>query len=153
MPKINPFPTTKSVNDFVTGDVLCTAGQWVEIGRLIMTAGEALSLGYDNFGGMANAAGRILFDPNTSVPAAIPCKLRVDVETPKKRVERTLFEGRSTRLKLGATDPSIRVPLPLIDVAIGEDWYLVLRVLVDTTATMAKATTVIEIDCTSYDVV
>jgi hypothetical protein len=151
--KINPFKTTKTKTSFAMADTVCTAAIWQEIGRLQIQAGEGLSVGYDNFGGMANASGRILFNPETAAGVAIPSMLRIDVETPKKRVERTLFEGRSERLLLGAADPSIQEPLPFIDVTIGEDWYLVLRLLVDTTATMAVATTDLSMDCTSWDVV
>lgn len=148
---VNPFKTTKVLSDFLAADVACVAGQFTEIGRIKLGAGEGLAIGYDNLGGMANAAGRIFFDPKKAGPTAMQGTLRITIESPKKREERTLFEGTAARLRLGATDPSIREPLPMIPDVVGHDWYLVLRFNSAASETLGTAVSTLEIDCTAFD--
>ena len=108
----NKYRKTLTANDLITDGVTLIAGQYVELGRYEVEAGEALAVGYGQYGGQVNASGRAYLFIQDSVPAQLNGYIRIDLHSPQDRVIETVFEGRTEDLALGANDPTLRVPLP-----------------------------------------
>lgn len=151
----NPFRSTLGIADFMTADVATLAGQWNELGRYTLKAGMGLAIGYGAMEGLDAAAGRIYADikDNGVAPGtATNGKLRIDLESPQKRVIRTIFESRTERLRTTLTDPTKQIPLPYHDAVATEDYSFVLRFMPDAAVTVGKTNSSLLMDVTTFDV-
>lgn len=147
---------TLSTGDLIAADVAVSATQFTEIGRRTIPAGIGEALGYSSLEGQDSAAGRLFADvrDNTAAPGVVlNGVLRLDIHDPEDHVVRTLWEGRTEKLRATAADPGTHLPLPLIGDGIGESWSLVAKFRADAAgSTMGKTNTTLLVDITRYTV-
>jgi cellobiose phosphorylase len=150
----NPFRTTLGTADFMAGDVACVAAQYIELGRYVVQAGVALALGYEAMSGQDSANGRLYLDLKNNAVApgvAVNGKIRIDLHNAQDRVQSTIFEGRTERLRSSATDPRQQLPFPWINAIATEDVCFVLKFRADAAVTVGKANTTLSMDATIYE--
>jgi hypothetical protein len=150
----NPFRTTLGIGDFMVADVPVVTNQFVELGRYTVQAGVALALGYGSMEGQDSANGRLYLDlrNNAASPGVVlNGKLRLDIHNAQDRVQATIWEGRTERIRTSATDPRQQLPMPWINAITTEDVSFVLKFRADAAGTVGKANTVLSLDATIYE--
>jgi hypothetical protein len=150
----NPFRTTLGTGDLIAGDTVCPANQYVELGRYVVQAGVALALGYGSMEGQDSANGRLylnLMNNGVSPGAAVNGKIRIDIHNAQDRVQSTIFEGRTERLRTSVTDPRQQLPFPWINAITTEDVCFVLKFRPDAAVTVGKANSTLSMDATIYE--
>lgn len=128
-------------SDFQSADVLCTAGQYTEFGRYVIGSGRYVTLGWGYLASQSDADGRIYFNPETTVAAAMTGTLLISVFTPEDRHFMDLFEDRTENLFTSATDRTKQLPFPETGEGYGKDWILKLFFKPDATGTIDFGTT------------
>lgn len=128
-------------SDFQSGDVSCTAGQFTEIGRYAVKAGQYLTMGWGFSASQSDADGRIYAEIKDTADAEITGKLMISVYTPEDRHYNDLFEDRTENLNSSATDRTKQLPFPEMNEGYGKDWIYKLFFNPDTTATVDNGNT------------
>lgn len=154
----NPFPRTLTERDLVSSaTVNLVANQWIEVGRFVVDAGTAAQLGHGDTRGLDSAVGRLYMDLQ-SATGPVEGLIRLDVETPQQRVDETVVEYRTERLRAavgGEKQPgnlTVQIPFPQQGPLIGENWSFVFRVRADEAATLSRSDSEIRVDMTLADV-
>lgn len=157
MPRIDrPFRSTLNKANLFAADKAVVAGEFVQLGKYTIPAGVAIAPGYGAMEGQDTAAGRILIAMmnNAAAPGvAIEGLLRLSVRNPQDRPVMILWESRTERVRLGATDPKIQVPFPWMNAIATEDFSLVLEFRADAAGTAGSANSTCLVDVTTYDAV
>lgn len=147
-----PFRSSFTKADLMSGDVVCTAGQYNKLGEYVVPAGLHVGLGFGPDGGQESAQGRLFMDLKTSAPAAVVGTVRLSVFSPQNRSLVVLDEWRTEAL-VASTDRTKQIPLPFNGIWVSEDKKYVLEFNPDATATVAKAQSTITIDMTRRETV
>lgn len=84
--------------------------QWLQFGRLQCPAGIAYGMGYGDLISQESALGRIFLNLQTVAPANIDGMIRVVQLDPQLTPIQVCFQARSEDLRLGAADPTLRMP-------------------------------------------
>lgn len=147
---------TLSKGDLLAADVAVSSTQFTEIGRRKIPAGIGEAVGYSSLEGQDSAAGRIyanIMDNAAAPGAAVDGVLRLDIHDPEDHVVRTVWEGRTEKLRATAADPGTHLPLPLTGPGIGESWSLVAKFKADVAGkTLGSANSTLLVDITRYTV-
>lgn len=133
-----------------TATVACTAGVWVKLGEVVMSAGQAVSVGYGPYASQETAIGRLYCKLQDEIPGEIHGKLRLSQFSPQGRPGPIIAEYRTNILSSNATDRTKQTPLPEHGLMILEDQRLVLEFLPDTTETLTRANCTLLMDITNY---
>lgn len=151
----NPFRTTLGINDFMpTATVVTVANQFVELGRYTVQAGVALALGYESMSGQDSANGRLYLDMRDSSTApglVADGRIRLDIHNAQDRVQATVFEGRTERLRSSLSDPRQQLPFPWINAIATEDVVFVLKFRSDAVVTVGRTNSKLSMDATIYE--
>ncbi|UWG95517.1 hypothetical protein LPY66_11345 [Dehalobacter sp. DCM] len=126
----------------------------VKLGEYQVQAGEMIAIGQGSYGSQESAVGRIymkIYD-DTATAVAEPGLVRLSVWSPQNRPLMVLGEWRTEALESGATDRSLRIPLPESNVRITEDKKLVLEFISDADDALDRADCAIALDVTRYTV-
>lgn len=152
---MNPIMSMLGPLDLIaTATVVNVVNTFIELGRFRVLPGTAIALGFGDFSGQDSAVGRVFIDirDNGTAPGLVlNGMVRLDLENPRGRVVRTLFEMRSEALRTTQANRSLHIPLPELDAVAGEDWAIVLRWRADAAGTLGRVNTLIQLDVTSYD--
>lgn len=143
------FTTAK----LMTADVSAVAGQPIILGKYTVQAGEVIQLGYGDLNAQESAEGRIFIDirDNGVSPGVVKEGLiRFTAYTPQGRPQRILGEFRTEQLRTDKTNRTLQIPFPGMPFGIGEDKYIAVEFVPDTTATISKTNTIILFDVTQY---
>jgi hypothetical protein len=150
----NPFRTTLNKGSLMSGDVVASATQYVELGRFTVQAGVALAVGFGAMEGQDSAAGRVYIDlkDTTAAPgAAVNGQLRIDIHNAQDRVQSTIWEARTESVRSSASDRTQQLPMPWINAVATEDVAFVFKFKSDTAVTVSKTNSTILMDGTSYE--
>jgi hypothetical protein len=129
--------------DFQSGDVACTGGQFTEIGRYAVKAGQYMTLGWGFSASQSDADGRIFMNVKNTSDAAITGKVLISIFTPEDRHYADLFEDRTENLNTSATDRTKQLPFPEMMQGFGKDWIYKIFFKPDSTATVDNGHTVL----------
>lgn len=152
----NPFSHAYNKNNLISAaTVVCTAGQFTELGRVVVPAGVAIALGFGELEGQDGARGRFFLDmrDNATAPGVVSNGLvRFDLHSPQDFVERTIYQERTENLRTSATDRTQQAPMPIIPDVVGEDWAIVLKYRPDATVTVGQVNTQLIVSATQFEV-
>lgn len=152
----NTFRSALTANDLISAaTVVCAAGQYTQLGKRVIQAGELLSLGFGDESGQNAAQGRIfidLKDSTTSPGVAVNGTVRLSAYTPQMRYLVNLGEWRTETLRAGTGDRTKQVPLNESMYQLSEDKILALEFLPDSAITLGKVNSSILIDTTEVQV-
>jgi hypothetical protein len=147
------FSSAFTASTLIDADtVACVANSIIKLGEYQVPAGEELSIGYEQHSAQDTAVGRAYFDlkDGAGTPAVIPGMIRLTVYSPQNRPLRVLYEWRTEKAGQGASDMTLRIPVPESPYNIREDQKLVLEFIADAAATLTKANCTILLDVTKY---
>lgn len=150
---IEKYSTTLIGADLIdTDSPAVLAGIPVKLGEYQVQAGEELAIGYGPWAGQESAIGRLYIElkDDEATPTVENGTVRLSVWSPQNRPKRILGEWRTETTASGATDRTLRIPLPENSVNITEDQKLVLEFISDAADTLTKASCTVAIDCTRY---
>lgn len=143
------YRSTLSQNDLISSaTVVCTAGQMNLLGEYKVVPGEMVAMGFGDDSTQSNAIGRLYMLIDTSAPLEIPGVVRLVVMSATDRQYQIVYESRNEIIDANPTDRTKQLPLPLFNLFITENKRLALFFQPDTTATVAKANSVIRVDVT-----
>jgi hypothetical protein len=143
------FRSALTANDLISAaTVTLTAGQYTKLGEYKVQAGETVEVGFGVLSGMDNAIGRIYALMQTSAPAEIKGKLRLQLYSPQDRPLEIIWELRTEALNTSSSDRTKQTPLPECNIVATEDKKIVLEFLPDSTATLTKANCTLIMDTT-----
>jgi hypothetical protein len=152
---LEKYSTTLTQADLMDNDTIAVlAGIPIKLGEYQVQAGEEIAIGFGPFAGQESAIGRIYAEimDDTATAAEEPGMLRLSVWDPQNRPLIVLGEWRTETLSSGASDRSLRIPLPESNINLTEDQKLVLEFISDASDTVVKASSTIAVDCTRYRV-
>lgn len=147
-----PFRSALTKADLISGDIVCTQGQYNKLGEYVIPAGLHVGIGFGADGGQEAAQGRIYMLLQTAVPAAINGSVRLSIFSPQNRSLMIIDEFRTEALST-STDRTKQVPLPFSGVWVSEDKKIILEFIPDATATVSKANSTVIIDATRRETV
>jgi hypothetical protein len=148
------FRSALTQSDLIaSASVSAIAGQFVQLGKRQIQAGELMSIGFGQQAGQADAQGRIFALLKNATSVTLNGIFRLTVYTPQMRPLMILGEWRTETLTAGQTstataDRTKLTPLPESIYQLSEDKYLVLEFNSDTTDTVTKANCSILLDIT-----
>lgn len=149
------YSTTLIGADLIDSDSPAVlAGIPVKLGEYQVQAGEEIAIGYGPFVGQESAIGRLFIElkDDSATPAVENGLVRLSVWDPQNRPLIVLGEWRTETTASGATDRTLRIPLPENRVNLTEDQKLVLEFISDADDTLTKAACTVAVDCTRYRV-
>lgn len=140
-------------------DTALVAGQYIQVGSIVVPAGTVYVLGSGAHRAQESATGRIymdLRDTTASPGAQIQGFVRWVLMDPQSRIRATIWEGRSEQLRTTLSDRRQQLPFPqLPNYGASWQWSLILQVNADTgsvgNGTISHTNTVALVSYTSYD--
>lgn len=153
----NAYKST--LNQSIMGtDPTTVVGQYVEIARYIVVAGQGIALGYGNLAGQSDAIGRIymkIIDDTAGDVTLEPGMIRIEARNPQDRPIATLFEARTEDLNcnaLASPTPADKVSFPMMKDVLTEDFAIVVLLKADAADILDTTDCVMSIDITNFDV-
>jgi hypothetical protein len=143
------YRSTFTQNDlFGAATVVCTAGQFTQIGEYKVLSGDLIALGYSDLDDQCGAVGRIYAAMSTAAPADVPGTLRLSLMSAADRQLSIEFEVRTEIVKENPTDRTKQLPFEVSNTWLAIDKRFQLSFNPDATATVTKANSIIRIDIT-----
>ncbi|HWH07980.1 MAG TPA: hypothetical protein VNX21_02200 [Candidatus Thermoplasmatota archaeon] len=151
-----PYPKTLRINDWedATTTTACTAGVKTRVGEIVVPEQTCYVYGRGHPSGPVELMGDIYGDIETAASADISGTLIVEAQNANDRNPVPLGEYDLARLRLGSSDPRLRIKVPLsgAPVCIGPNSKIVFYIKTTTTATFDPAASELVLDCiTSYE--
>jgi hypothetical protein len=128
--------------------VVCTAGQFTQLGEYKVLAGDIVSLGYSDLDDQCGAVGRIYCSLKDATPADAPGTIRLSLMSSADRQLSIEFETHTSIVNQNLTDRTKQLPFEVSDTWLGIDKRFQLSFNPTTTVTLTKANCVIRIDIT-----
>lgn len=144
-----PNRSALNQNDIMAGDVTVVASTYVKIGSTTIPAGIYRGVGYGMSASQADAQGRIYCKMQNATPAELTGTLRVSIWDPQDRPMEVIDEWPTAALNSSATDRTKQIPLPFDGRFVGKDYKIVFEFKSDTSDTLKKANTTIQLDMTN----
>lgn len=143
------YRSTFTQNDLIgSATVVCTAGQFTRLGEYKVLSGDLIALGYSDLDDQCGAVGRIYASMSTSAPADIPGTLRLSLMSSADRQLSIEYEVRTEIVRENPTDRTKQLPFEVSNTWLAIDKRFELSFNPDTTATVAKANSIVRIDIT-----
>lgn len=138
-------------NDLIdAATVVCTAGQYTNLGDYTVKPKEIVSVGYGETIGQAESEGRIYAIFCTAPATESKGMVRILAMSPNDLPlgGGVIWQGRTEALNSSATDRTKQLPFSKINIGLTEDNKYVLQFNPDVTATITKADSTILMDIT-----
>lgn len=151
-----PYPKTLRIADWedTTTDTVCTANVKTRVGEIVVPEQTCYVYGRGAYNGPVELMGEIVGDINTTAPGDMTGTLLIEAQSANDRNPVPLGEYDLDRLRLGTTDPRLRVKVPMHakPVCIGPNSKLVFFLKSTATATFDISASTLTLDCiTSYE--
>lgn len=145
----NPHRSALNTGNFALNGNALVDTVFAEIGRYTIPQGVGLALGYGAQQSQDTATGRAYMVIQSSVPAAIPGKVRIVIHDTQDREVGTLMEARTETLSQSAVTD--RLPLPGGGTVLTQGYSFVVLMKPDAAGTPDAAECTILLDMTEYD--
>ena len=134
------FKRTLNINDFMSGNIACTAGEWQVLGENVVSAQNEISWGQGKET-IPDTLGFVyidLMDDTSTTAVQVEGLVRLVQKNANDAGDVIVFEERTEMLRGSTTDKKLKIALPeQVQVPrVGQDSKLVLEIKVDTTQTV-----------------
>jgi hypothetical protein len=151
-----PYKTKLNNQNFLSAaDVAVTAGQFTEVARYQVPAGEIMCLGFGNAGSQESAVGRLycqLLSTGGGNPE-INGSVRIELRDAQDRLKTIIYEDRTEALSaklITAKQTQDLLPFPFINAGVKQDSAIVMTLNPDANDTVDVSISTVLIDSTRF---